>query len=269
MDNDQIEKLSIILPVFNEGENLKIMVQILKATMEVSNEVLIVYDFSEDDSISVAKWLQDRYPTIRLVHNQIGRGVPNAIKAGIQAAEGDVILISVVDEVLPIARIEDMLNLIRSGCDFVSVTRYALGGRRLGGSPIGHVLSWTANSLFRVFAGSLLTDATTGMKMMRKEIFDKITIEAQAAGWACAFEMAIKAQLYGFKLGELPVVSVDRLFGGESTFQLGPWVKEYFRWFRWGQKEMRRAVQRPDKVYTLRKYKKLTRGKHYEIIDNS
>ena len=121
-----IKKLTVLLPVYNEAESVKVMGQILKATIEVPNEVLIVYDFPEDNSIPSAEWLQERYEGIRLIHNQIGRGVPNAIKAGFEAAEGDVVLIATVDEVFPIAKIDDMVKLIARGCDFVSVTRYAL-----------------------------------------------------------------------------------------------------------------------------------------------
>ena len=80
---------------------------------------------------------------------------------------------------------------------------------------------------------SALSDCTTGIKMFRKSIFSKINLESRPVGWAVAFELSIKAQLQGFKLGEVPIISIDRLFGGESTFKLGPWFVEYLRWFVW------------------------------------
>jgi hypothetical protein len=46
--------------------------------------------------------------------------------------------------------------------------------------------------------------------------------------------MSIKAQLAGLKLGEVPIVSIDRLYGGKSTFAVGSWTAEYLRWFVWG-----------------------------------
>jgi hypothetical protein len=52
--------------------------------------------------------------------------------------------------------------------------------------------------------------------------------------------MSIKAQLAGLRLGEVPIVSIDRLYGGTSTFRVGPWTAEYFRWFRWGVRELRK-----------------------------
>jgi hypothetical protein len=53
--------------------------------------------------------------------------------------------------------------------------------------------------------------------------------------------MSIKAQMLGLKLGEVPIISIDRLYGGTSTFRLGPWVKEYLRWFWWGIRNLRKA----------------------------
>jgi dolichol-phosphate mannosyltransferase len=132
-----------------------------------------------------------------------------------------------------------MLALIRAECDFVSCTRYAHGGRRLGGSLLGGLLSRIANRLFFVFARSPFTDATTGCKMFRKSVFERFALEGRPIGWAFAFEMAIKAQQLNLKLGEVPLVSIDRLFGGESSFKIGPWIVEYLRWFMWG---LRRTI---------------------------
>ena len=61
-----------------------------------------------------------------------------------------------------------MVYLLDNGCDFVSCTRYAYGGRRLGGSIVGHILSRIGNYVFQKITGSVLTDATTGIKMFRK-----------------------------------------------------------------------------------------------------
>lgn len=226
--------LSILLPVRNEGLNLKIMLQILRATVEVPHEVLVICDSPNDASIRTAEPMQSEYPYLRIVINDKGRGVVNAIRSGVEASRGDVVLIFAADEIGPVLAVEDMLALIDEGVDFVSGTRYAHGGRRLGGSVVGGALSRTANKLFHRFLGSSLTDSTTGIKMFRKEAFDRLDIQSRPIGWAVAFEMSIKAQLLGLKLGEVPIVSIDRLYGGKSSFRLGPWVSEYLRWFAWG-----------------------------------
>jgi dolichol-phosphate mannosyltransferase len=194
------------------------------------------------------------FPHLRTLHNTLGAGVINAIRAGVEAAAGDIILIFAADEVGPVLAIDDMLTLMDDGCDFVSCTRYAHGGRRLGGSVIGGVLSRLANRLFHALAGSALTDSTTGIKMFRRARFADFDLQSRPVGWAVAFEMAIKAQIMGLRLGEVPIVSIDRLFGGESTFRLGPWTMEYLRWFLWGMKRLHRApkgAQRGEAVVRL------------------
>jgi dolichol-phosphate mannosyltransferase len=235
--------LTILMPVKNEGINLTIMLKILRAVVEVPHEVLVVFDREGDDSLTVVDAMSPDDPTIRAVHNTLGRGILNALRSGVAHARGTYVLIFAADEVGPVLAIDDMLTLMEQGCDLVSCTRYAHGGRRLGGSFIGGLLSRLANWLFCRLSGCQLTDATTGIKMFKPELFDRLHLEARPVGWAVAFEMGIKAQLAGLTLGEVPIVSIDRLYGGKSTFALGAWTAEYLRWFLWGLRQSR--LRRP------------------------
>jgi dolichol-phosphate mannosyltransferase len=244
--------VSILIPVKNEGLNLTIMLKILRAVVDVPHEVLVVFDREGDDSLSVVDAMSPQYPTIRAVHNTFGIGILNALRAGVACARGKYVLIFAADEVGPVLAIDDMIGLMEQGCDFVSCTRYAYGGRRLGGSLAGGLLSRFANWAFRRLSGYRLTDATTGIKMFRAELFNTLDLQARPVGWAVAFEMGIKAQLAGLKLGEVPIVSIDRLYGGKSTFQLGPWTAEYLRWFVWGLRQSRRSRQRPSPSVMVR-----------------
>ena len=230
--------LTILMPVRNDGINLRIMLKMLQVVVDVPYEVVIVHDTPEDDSLAVVAELAPRQP-VRTLHNTLGRGVVNAIRAGVAAAEGKYVLIFAADEVGPVLAIDDLLALMEDGREFVSCTRYAHGGRRLGGSFVGGILSRSANRLFHWMAGSVLTDCTTGIKMFRRDQFERLQLEAKPIGWAVAFEMAIKAQLLGLSLGEVPIISIDRLYGGASTFRVGPWTMEYFRWFLWGMRRLR------------------------------
>src|SRR3989338_6446026 len=238
MGNSKV-KLSILMPVRNEGVNIKVMLKILHSVVNIPHEILIVYDHPNDNSIPIVKKLSHKYSNVRFVHNKIGRGVANAIKAGVEASKGNYILIFAVDEVGSVLAIDDMVALMDDGCSLVSCTRYAHGGRRLGGSYVGGILSRVGNKLFRLMSGSVFTDSTTGIKMFKRSIFDNIKLEAKPVGWAVVFELAIKAQAAGLKLGEVPIVSIDRLYGGKSTFSLGPWFKEYLKWFFFGIRHLR------------------------------
>jgi dolichol-phosphate mannosyltransferase len=240
--------LSVLMPVRNEGLNLTIMLKILKAVVDVPHEVLVVFDHDTDGSRAIVDRMTPTDSTIHAVHNRLGPGIPNALRAGVARARGKYVLIFAADEVGPVLAIDDMIALMEHGCDLVSCTRYAHGGRRLGGSFIGGVLSRLANRLFCRLSGCQLTDATTGIKMFRPGLFERLQLQARPVGWAVAFEIAIKAQLAGLKLGEVPIVSIDRLYGGRSTFALGSWTAEYLRWFVWGlrrSRQLRRASLRP------------------------
>jgi len=239
--------LTILLPVRNEKMNLRVMLRIIHTVLEFPHEVLVIHDTTDDESIPIVQEAKPGYPGLRLVHNCLGRGAINAIRAGVAEARADIVTILCADDTGPVLVVDDMLALMREGCEFVSITRYAHGGRRLGGSLVGGVLSRIANWMFFHLARSPFTDATTGCKMFRKADFQRFALESRPIGWAFAFEMSIKAQLLGLRLGEVSLVSIDRLFGGQSSFQLGPWLVEYMRWFLWGLRKIlaNRAWRRP------------------------
>jgi len=245
-------ELTIVMPVRNEGLNLRIMLKILSAVVDVSHEVLVVVDQQDDASVPVVEAISPTYARLAVVHNTHGRGILNALRAGVGAAQGRYILIFAADEVGPVLAIDDMIALMQHGCDFVSCTRYAHGGRRLGGSLVGGLLSRLANWLFCRLSGCRLTDATTGIKMFRPALFETLHLEARPVGWAVAFEMGIKAQLAGLRLGEVPIVSIDRLYGGKSTFALGPWTAEYLRWFVWGLRQSMRLQRNTPREVMVR-----------------
>ena len=235
------KKLSILLPVFNEKESLAIFVRLLKSSINFENEILIIYDNINDNSVDVAKKLATELPNVKAIHNDNNKGVRFAIDKGVKESKYEIILITAVDEIFPIIAIENMIRLItEENNDFVSGTRYAKGGLRLGGSLMASILSRLANKLFVILAKFPLSDCTTGIKMMKKEVWNSISFESKPIAWAFAFELTIKAYLKKINITEVPLISVDRLFGGSSTFKPLPWIKEYLKWFFWGIKESRK-----------------------------
>ena len=234
------KELSIILPVHNEKESLAIMVRLLISSLKFPHEIIIVHDSKEDNALDEANILKKEFSNIKVIHNTIGRGVRNAIETGIQNSSYQLILITAVDEIFPIISIDHMIEkLLNDNFDFISGTRYSKGGSRLGGSLIGSILSRIANKVFNYLSKIELTDCTTGIKMFKKEVWNNISFQSKQVGWAFAFEFSIKAYINGYKTSEYPIKSVDRLFGGSSTFKFGPWVKEYLKLFIWGIKKIR------------------------------
>lgn len=245
MKKSQKIKLSILIPVRNEEKNIGRMLRVLNSKIVFPMQVLVIYDFPDDDTIPMVRKLARKYNNIKLVQNKFGKGVANAIRAGIKAAKGDYILILAADDLGPVSAILDMTELMDKGCDFVSCTRYAYGGGRDNDSFAQKIFSGLGNKIFRILSGSVFTDLTTGFKMFRKSIVNKMELESNSISWAIVFEMAIKAQAAGMKLGEVPIRSSDRKYG-KSTFRLGPWFKEYIRWFFWGLNHLHgKRMKRP------------------------
>ena len=229
-------KLSIVIPVLNEGENLKALIKILKSIVDYDNEILVVYDIDGDNSIPVVKNLQENYPNLRLVHNEIGRGVINAIKSGVKSAVGKYVLLIAADDIGSLLSINDMVFLMDQGCELVNATRYAYNGRHIGGVFVSSIISRMANNLFYILSGSSLTDPTLGVKMFNRSQFNELNLQSRPIGWAVSFELAIKAQIANWKLGEVPVTSLNRIFGkSKSSFKL-KLLGEYLKWFWFGVK---------------------------------
>ncbi len=234
------KKISIILPIYNERDSLPIMVRLLESSIKFDKEIIIVHDTMSDNALEIANQLSTEYENVHVIHNNIAKGVRYAVDAGVAKAKYDIMIIFAVDEIFPIIAIDKMLDLlIEKNLDFVSGTRYSKGGMRLGGSLLGSIFSITANKIFKLITKIPFSDCTTGIKMMKKDVWKSINFEARPIGWAYSFELAIKVYLKNYKIGEYPLKSVDRLFGGSSTFKFGPWLKEYLKWFFWGIKQIK------------------------------
>ena len=78
----------MLLPVRNEGVNLKIMIRILKAALVVPSEIVVVYDEPGDDSVALLTEMS--LPDVLLVRNTLGRGVANAIPGGRIRCQGKI-----------------------------------------------------------------------------------------------------------------------------------------------------------------------------------
>src|SRR5688572_25547025 len=107
--------VDFIVPVFNEGLNIRHALEELYAKVPVRKRVMVVYDFDDDDTVPVVRSLLHRYQGLELVKNTLGRGVLNAIREGIRAAKSDVVIITMADLSDDIGIVSDMIRLIRAG----------------------------------------------------------------------------------------------------------------------------------------------------------
>ena len=221
--------ISIILPVFNEGENIKSQIEAIEKSVDSPHEVLIVYDFDQDDTVPVVKKLQKELKSVRLIKNIFGRGIVNAVKTGFEKSRGDFLVVMPADLADNPDTINKMYRKIKTGYDVVCATRYSRGGAKIGGPFIKTILSKLAGLMTPLLLGIPITDIANGFKMYRRKAIDKINIESDG-GWEFAMEMIIKANKLGFKISEVPTVWRDRT-QGKSKFKLLKWLPKYIRWY--------------------------------------
>src|SRR3954452_9879433 len=129
-------ELSVVMPVFKEGDSVEPVLRALTAAISGPHEILVVYDFDEDPTVPVIDRLSSELPAVRGLRNDLGRGVLNAMKVGMGASRGAYVLVSMADGSDEPAVVDDMVALARRGADVVSASRYMAGGHQLGGPPL-------------------------------------------------------------------------------------------------------------------------------------
>jgi len=190
----------------------------------------IVYDFEGDTTVPVVRSVLDRYSWIRLVRNDLGRGVVNAIRAGIAAGSSPVVIVTMADLSDDLTSVSRMVELIESeGFDVVAGSRYMAGGQQIGGPKFKKFLSRAAG-LSLYWIGALpIHDATNAFRAYRRAWLETVTIES-TGGFEYSLELTVKASLAGKKIGEVPSTWRDRS-AGESRFMLRKWLPKYMKWY--------------------------------------
>jgi len=225
----EVPELSIIIPVFNEPDNIGPTLRRIEAAVKTPHEILVVYDFGADTTVPVARKLQEALPSLRLHRNDLGRGVLNAMKAGIAASTAPLVLITMADGSDEMDRVDEMSRLAQGGAAVVAGSRYMKGGRQIGGPALKRVLSRTAGLSLHWLAGVPIHDATNNFKLYRRDFLDSVTIES-TGGFELALELTAKASRDGLRMAEVPTTWRDRS-AGESRFQLRAWLPRYLRWY--------------------------------------
>ncbi len=224
-------RVTVIVPVYNEGDNIRQTLAELDAKVRVDAEVWLVYDRDDDTTVPPARDLEGktRLP-FRLVRNKYGRGALNAIKTGLEDATGEFAVVTMADLCDPPEVINDMVAVAdRESADVVCASRYMKGGKQYGGPRFKGFLSHTAGLLLCWFARLPTHDPTNSFKLYRKTYLDSVTIES-TGGFELGIELVVKARANGKKIVEVPTTWRDRV-AGKSNFKLWKWLPNYLRWF--------------------------------------
>src|SRR3954453_1693226 len=222
-------ELSIVMPVFKEGDRIEPVVRALTAAVPTPHELLVVYDFDEDPTRPAAERLASELPAVRPFRNDLGRGVLNAMKAGIAGSSGAYVLITMADGSDGAHVVEPMLDPARRGADVVAASRYMKGGHQVGGPLIKRTLSRIAGLSLHWVGGVATHDPTNNFKLYSRRLLDATPIES-SAGFELALELTVKATLAGRRVSEVPTTWRDRT-AGESNFKLRKWLPFYLKWY--------------------------------------
>jgi dolichol-phosphate mannosyltransferase len=222
-------QVSIVVPVYNEGPAVEPVLRALAAAVTTPHEILVVYDDDADTTVPTIAALGDELGTIRGHRNDIGRGVLNAMKSGIAAANSRYVVISMADGSDEPARIDEMVRLAEQGADIVAASRYMRGGRQVGGPRLKGLLSRAAGLSLYHLAGVRTHDATNNFKLYARRFLDEVPVESRA-GFELALELTVKATILGHRVAEVPTTWRDRS-SGTSQFRLRRWLPHYLRWY--------------------------------------
>jgi len=212
-------RLSIILPTYNERENLPIIIWLIFKYLkgcDLDFEVIIIEDGSPDGTLQVAQSMQDIYGADKIVLYDRGKklGLGTAYKAGLSLANGDYIILMDADLSHHPKFIPKFFEKAKEGdYDIVTGTRYDGSGGVYGWDLKRKIISCGANTLTQIALGPSVTDLTGSFRLYKKSVLNKLMALAKSKGYAFQMEIIVLAEQSGYRIGEVPISFVDRVYG--------------------------------------------------------
>jgi glycosyltransferase involved in cell wall biosynthesis len=197
-------RLSIVVPVYNEKQTItQILERIQKTPYE--KEIIVIDDFSTDGTRDILRQIEtsNQFPSARVLYHAVNQGKGAALRTGIAAAAGDIVIIQDADLEYDPSEYGVLIHPINAGlADVVYGSRFLSGPHRVlffWHSLGNKVLTLLSN----MFTDLNLTDMETGYKAFRRELFAKIQIEENRFGFEP--EITAKVAKLRCKLYEVPI----------------------------------------------------------------
>ncbi|RLD99618.1 MAG: glycosyltransferase [Aquificota bacterium] len=199
--------ISLVIPVYNEEENLKLLYQKLKETLEPlgkEHEIIFVDDGSQDNSPKILDQLARKDPHVKVIHFRRNFGQTAALAAGFDLAQGEIVVTLDADLQNDPADIPKLLEKMEEGYDVVS------GWRKDRKDPyLSRILPSTmANWLISKVTGVKLHDYGCTLKAYRQEVVKELNLYGELHRFLPAL-----ASWMGVRIAEIPVTHHPRRFG--------------------------------------------------------
>uniref|UniRef100_A0A674MNN3 Dolichol-phosphate mannosyltransferase subunit 1 n=1 Tax=Takifugu rubripes TaxID=31033 RepID=A0A674MNN3_TAKRU len=216
---DSRDKYTVLLPTYNERENLPLIVWLLVKYFNKSGydyEIIVIDDASPDGTLDVAKQLQEIYGKDKVVlrprASKLGLGT--AYLHGIKQATGNFIFIMDADLSHHPKFMPDFIKKQKEGnYDLVSGTRYRGSGGVYGWDLRRKLISRGANFLTQTLLRPNASDLTGSFRLYKKEVLETLVEKCMSKGYVFQMEIIIRARQLKYTIGEVPISFVDRVYG--------------------------------------------------------
>jgi dolichol-phosphate mannosyltransferase len=227
VDREVTAELSIVIPTFNEAQNVPFVVKCLsEALADVRWEVIFVDDNSPDGTTTAARKIARSDPRVRCIRRIGRRGLAGACIEGMLASSAAVVAVMDGDLQHDEALLPRMLESIRQGADLVVGTRFAPGGAaERGFSRLRHLSSQLATQAAKRILGVQLSDPMSGFFMMRRELFDAVAPRLSTQGFKLLLDI-VASSPQPLRIVELPFEFRSRRHGDSKLDSLV--ILEYF-----------------------------------------
>ncbi len=222
-------RVSIVVPVHNEGENVRKHLVRLLEQVSTPCEVVVVFDSETDSTVPVLTDMSMTWSQIKPTLNTHGRGPASAIRTGMEASLADVVVVTMADGCDDASQIDVLYRLVERGVAIACASRYVRGGQQIGGPLLKGFLSRLAGLSLFWLARVGTHDATNSFKAYSKEFLKVVGVES-GKGFEIGIELVAKARRARLPVAEIPTIWLDRT-DGVSSFKIIAWIGAYLRWY--------------------------------------
>jgi dolichol-phosphate mannosyltransferase len=220
-------KLDIIIPVYNEDENIIKLLKLIDNEVTCDFRILICYDSESDKTLNYLKDPNIIKSEIILIKNP-KQGPNSAIIEGIKSSKSKIILVYMADDFENIKLINSMVDLIEEGNDLVIPSRFITGGKMLGAVKIKEIVTRVGSYLVYYIARIPIKDSTNAFKMFSANTANKIKFDS-TMGFTFSLELVAKAYFLKLKIIEIPSTWIE-IKNRKSNFKMLKWIPYYIYW---------------------------------------